>query len=310
MASLNLNDCLKSFTDYLKIERQVAQNTTDAYEHDLIRYIRFLNQNSIDHPHDVSHKEVYAFLEMLHDLTLSSASVSRNLSAVRAFHHFMIGEKWAEIDPTENIAVPKPWMKLPEVLSADEVERLLAAPDTTTDHGLRDRAMFETAYATGVRVSELVSIKTTDIFWQDEFIRVFGKGSKERLTPIGETALSWIETYMQGSRSAPAAKGLGGDLVFLNRFGKKLSRQSVWKSIKKYALEAGITKFISPHTLRHSFATHLIEGGADLRAVQEMLGHSDIATTQIYTHLDREYLKQVHHDYHPLETGSLWKQTP
>jgi len=286
----------------------VAQNTVQAYEHDLIRYIKFLNDRSIDSSQNISHKDVYAFLEMLHELTLSSASVSRNLSAARAFHHFLIGENQTTEDPTENIVVPKPWMKLPEVLGTDEIEQLLSAPDTSTETGLRDRAMFELAYATGVRVSELVNIKTMDIFWQDEFVRVFGKGGKERLVPVGETALSWVKCYLQGPWLSLSALGLGGELIFLNRFGKRLSRQSVWKNIKKYALQAGITKFISPHTIRHSFATHLIEGGADLRAVQEMLGHSDIATTQIYTHLDREFLKQVHHKFHPMETGRLWSK--
>jgi len=305
---LNLTDSLKSFIDYLQIERRVAKNTAEAYQRDLLRYIQFLDERGIDASGLVTHKDVYAFLEMLHDLTLSSASVSRNLSAVRAFHHFLIGENQAADDPTENIVVPKPWMKLPEVLGMEEIERLLEAPDTSTETGLRDRAMLEFAYATGVRVSELVGIKVSDIFWQDEFVRVFGKGSKERLVPVGETALSWAKTYIQGPRVRLTAMGLGGELLFLNRFGKKLSRQSVWKSLKKYALQANIKKFVSPHTIRHSFATHLIEGGADLRAVQEMLGHAAITTTQIYTHLDREYLKNIHHKYHPLETGSLWKK--
>lgn len=308
MASLNLTDSLKSFIDYLQIERQVAKNTVEAYQHDLLRYIQFLKQGGIETPGIITHKDVYAFLEMLHDLTLSSSSVSRNLSAVRAFHHFLIGENQTADDPTENIVVPKPWMKLPEVLGMEEIERLLEAPDTGTETGLRDRAMFEFAYATGVRVSELVAIKISDIYWQDEFVRVFGKGGKERLVPVGETALSWAKTYMQGPRVRLAAMGLGGELLFLNRFGKKLSRQSVWKSLKKNALQANIVKFVSPHTIRHSFATHLIEGGADLRAVQEMLGHADITTTQIYTHLDREYLKNVHHKFHPLETGKLWQK--
>ncbi|MBN1481052.1 site-specific tyrosine recombinase XerD [candidate division KSB1 bacterium] len=298
---------MKSFIDYLRIERQVAANTVLAYQKDLERYTSFLQEGGLTNPQMISHQNVYAFLEMLHDLTLCAATVSRNLSAVRAFHHFLIGEDVTSADPTENIVVPKPWMKLPEVLSTDEIERILNQPDTSTDKGLRDRAMLETAYATGVRVSELVGLKLQDIFWQDEFIRVFGKGGKERLVPVGETALDWIRLYIQGPRVRLAALGLSGDLIFLNRFGKKISRQSVWIHLKKYALEAGISKVISPHSLRHSFATHLIEGGADLRAVQEMLGHADIITTQIYTHLDRNYLKQVHQKFHPLESGALWR---
>lgn len=304
---MNLADHLKSFIDYLRVERQVARNTVEAYQRDLLRYIIFLQERAIDDFSQLSHRDVYAFLEMLHELTLSAASVSRNLSAVRAFHHFLIGENVTSADPTENIVVPKPWMKLPEVLTVEEMARLLEQPDTATDTGLRDRALLETAYATGVRVSELTNIKNRDIYWQDEFIRVSGKGDKERLVPIADTALGWIRTYMQGARIPLAALGLGGDILFLNRFGKKLSRQSVWIHLKKYAQQAGVRKFISPHTIRHSFATHLIEGGADLRAVQEMLGHADIITTQIYTHLDQDFLKQVHHRYHPLESGRLWK---
>lgn len=304
--TLFLSDYLKSFIDYLQIERQVAANTVEAYQRDLLRFIKFLEERKIMDVASVTHHDIYAFLEMLHDLTLSSASVSRNLSAVRAFYHFLIGEDVIQIDPTENIVVPKPWMKLPEVLSPEEIDRILEQPDTSTDTGIRDRAMLEVAYATGARVSELVSLKINDIFWQDEFVRVFGKGSKQRLVPIGKTALNWTSDYINGPRRHLAALGLAGDVIFLNRFGKRLSRQSVWIHLKKYALEAGITKFISPHTIRHSFATHLIEGGADLRAVQEMLGHVDITTTQIYTHLDRDYLKQVHHKFHPLESGALW----
>jgi integrase/recombinase XerD len=302
-----LIDLLKNFIDYLQIERRVSPNTVEAYQRDLLRYIAFLDERSIDDANNVTLQEVYAFLEMLHDLTLSAATISRNLSAVRAFHIFLIGEDAARIDPTANIVVPKPWMKLPEVLTPEDVDLLLRQPDVSTAGGLRDRAMLELAYATGVRVSELVNIHLQDIFWQDEFVRVFGKGGKERLVPVGQTALHWVHEYITGSRMQLAALGLSGERIFLNRFGKKLSRQSVWIRIKEYALTAGIQKFISPHTLRHSFATHLIEGGADLRAVQEMLGHADIITTQIYTHLDRDFLKEVHRKYHPLESGSLWK---
>ena len=306
--SLFISDHLKSFIDHLQIERQVSKNTVDAYQRDLVRYISFLEERRLTDVGSISHRDVFAFLEMLHELTLSAASVSRNLSAVRAFHRFLIGEDVTKVDPTENIVVPKPWMKLPEVLSPAEMEIILEQPDTSTETGLRDRAMLEVAYATGVRVSELVALKTVDIFWRDEFIRVFGKGSKERLVPIGKIALEWIKAYIEGPRVRLAAFGLGGDLIFLNRFGKRLSRQSVWIHLKRYAMTAGVKKIIGPHTIRHSFATHLVEGGADVRAVQEMLGHADIITTQIYTHLDRDYLKEVHHKYHPLESGSLWRK--
>ena len=302
---MNLSDCLDSFIDYLRIERQVAQNTVEAYQRDLLRYISFLHDHTIQYPEKVTQADVNSYIEMLHSLHLGASSISRNLSAARAFHKFIVGEDLAERDPTANISVPKPWMKLPEVLDQIEIEKLLAQPDVATDTGLRDRALLEFLYATGVRVSELVGIRYPDIFWQDEFVRVFGKGGKERLVPVGKTALHWVKEYNNTTRLRLASLGLSGEIVFLNRFGKRLSRQSVWILIKKYALAAGIKKFVSPHTIRHSFATHLIEGGADLRAVQEMLGHADISTTQIYTHLDREHLKEVHRQFHPLETGKV-----
>lgn len=301
-------DLLKSFIDYLIIERRLSPNTVDAYQRDLLRYIAFQQERDIHSPDQITRRDVYAFLEMLHELTLSAATVSRNLSAVRAFHHFLIGEEAAQSDPTADIVVPKPWMKLPEVLSPEEVDRLLQQPNIETDTGLRDRAMLETAYATGVRVSELVNIKLDDIFWEQEFIRVFGKGGKERLTPITKAALTWVREYIQGPRMRPASKGLSRGAVFLSTRGRRISRKTVWLLVKQYAQAAGIQKPISPHSLRHSFATHLIENGADLRAVQEMLGHADIITTQIYTHLDRGFLKEVHRKYHPLESGALWRK--
>ena len=300
-----MTDYLHMYLDYLRIEKQVAKNTIDAYERDLVRYLSFLESTGLKDPGAITHHEISGYLQVLHDTLLSAASISRHLSAVRGFFQFLIAEGIIECDPTENIVVPKPWMKLPEVLDVSEIERLLEQPDTATDTGLRDRALLEFLYATGVRVSELVDVRLADVFFQDEFVRVFGKGRKERLVPIGSTALQWVQEYDRTVRRQKAGLGVGGDRVFLNRFGKKMSRQIVWKLIKKYAWEAGIEKFISPHTIRHSFATHLIEGGADLRAVQEMLGHADITTTQIYTHLDREYLKHIHEKYHPLEAGTL-----
>jgi integrase/recombinase XerD len=300
---MNFHDVLKSFMDYLVIERQVAKNTVEAYQRDLLRYVTFLHDQSLTSFSSITHQNIFKYVELLHDLHLTASSISRNLSALRAFHRFAIGEGLCEQDPTENISVPKPWMKLPEVLEPSEVEQLLNQPDVASDEGSRDRAILEFLYATGVRVSELVNLHFSDIFWNDEFVRVFGKGGKERLVPIHKTALYWLREYSEGTRRRLAGLGLAKDIVFLNRFGKKLSRVSVWKIIKKYALSAGIQKFASPHSLRHAFATHLIEQGADLRAVQEMLGHADISTTQIYTHLDRDHLKKVYHQYHPLEIG-------
>ncbi len=302
-----LSDVLKTFIDYLRIERQVSVNTIEAYERDLIRYLSILAEKSIDSPEQITLQDINHYLELLVDMGLGSSTVSRNLSAVRSFHHFLIGENITENDPTENVIVSKPWMKLPEVLSVQDIKDLLEQPDTTTEFGIRDRALLEFLYATGVRVSELVSLKLTHIFWNDEFALIFGKGKKERLVPVCKTAMIWLYDYIHSARESLIDRILSGDTVFLNRFGKRISRQSVWKMIKKYALQAGIKKYISPHTMRHSFATHLIENGADLRAVQEMLGHADIATTQIYTHLDNKSLRQIHHSFHPLETGELWK---
>lgn len=302
---MELEDYLHAFTDFLRIEKQLSDNTTLAYENDLLRYIQFLKDQHLTAPQQVEQKQISQFLGLLHDLHLSAPSISRNLSSIRSFHRFLVGEEVMEDDPTANIRVPKPWMRLPHVLDHQEVERLLLQPDLSTDTGLRDRAILEFLYATGVRVSELVTTRIFDLFWDDEFVRVFGKGRKERLVPVGEAALYWVKNYMENYRNRLAGLGVSGDHLFLNRFGKKLSRQTVWILIQKYLAGARIHQHTGPHTLRHSFATHLVEGGADLRAVQEMLGHADISTTQIYTHLDREYLKEVHHHFHPLESGKL-----
>ncbi|HNW60598.1 MAG TPA: site-specific tyrosine recombinase XerD [bacterium] len=300
-----LADYLHAFMDHLRVERQVSAHTISAYEHDLLRYLNFLAEKGITVPAAISHSHIAAFLQLLHDLELCPATISRNVSALRTFHKFLITEEVCQQDPTANYNVPKPWMQVPRVLDLIEVEKLLVQPDTTTPTGLRDRTILEFLYATGVRVSELVCFQSRDIFWEDRFIRVFGKGRKERLVPIGKVACTWLQRYLHEVRPALAGLGVAGDVVFLNRFGKHLSRQTIWILIQKYLRSAGITRKAGPHTLRHSFATHLVEGGADLRAVQEMLGHADISVTQIYTHLDREYLKAVHHQFHPLESGKI-----
>ncbi|MBN1999024.1 site-specific tyrosine recombinase XerD [candidate division KSB1 bacterium] len=298
-------DLLKSFIDYLTIERQVAANTVQAYQRDLERYVNFLDSIPVNDPSIITHQHIFNFLKVLNDLELCATTISRNLSAIRAFHKFLLGEGSSPSDPTENIAVPKPWFKLPDVLDTFEVNALLQQPDVTTDHGVRDRAMLEFLYATGCRVSELIQVRLADIFWKEEFVRIFGKGSKERMVPVHTVALEWIARYQQQTRNRLDAMGYTRGILFLNRFGKKLSRVSVWKAIKKYSLQAGIVKDVSPHSLRHAFATHLIEGGADLRSVQEMLGHADIITTQIYTHLDRNQLKKIYQKFHPLENAKI-----
>jgi integrase/recombinase XerD len=215
------------------------------------------------------------------------------------FHKFLTREGTTKNDPTQNIDTPKHSKTLPEVLNQNEVDAILRQPDTSEHLGKRDRAILETMYATGMRVTELITLRQSNVYNQDEIVRIFGKGSKERLVPIGKSALEWINRYIQEVRGTLSKKGKGLDVLFLNARGRPMSRMAVWNMVKTYTAKAGIKKEVHPHTFRHSFATHLLEGGADLRAVQEMLGHSDISTTQVYTHIDREYLKEVHRTFHP-----------
>lgn len=298
-------DLMHSFLDYLRIERQLAANTVIAYQQDLLRYVAYLQDYGKADPGQIRSGDILSFLEFLHSLCLSPATVSRNLSAIRMFHRFLITEEVTQSDPCMSISAPKPRMKLPEVLDYLEIEQLLAQPDTDTEIGIRDRAILEFMYATGVRVSELISIHQFDLILSEGFVRVMGKGGKERIVPIGAQAIYWVKEYRRNVRIIWANRGQSEDILFLNRRGRPMTRQNVWHFLNGYYCTAGIKKAASPHTLRHTFATHLVEGGADLRAVQEMLGHSDISTTQIYTHLDREYLKEVHRQFHPLEKGGI-----
>jgi integrase/recombinase XerD len=232
---------------------------------------------------------------------LEANSISRNFSSIKGFHEFLISEGITEHDPLANFDRPKLSKRLPSVLSIEEIDLILAQPDMESHYGIRDRAILEMMYATGLRVSEVVTIRNSNsnLLFDSGLIRVFGKGSKERVVPIGQSAIEYINLYLRESRIILRSKKNSTDVLFLNHHGKKLSRASIWEMIKKYSKSADINKNVHPHTFRHSFATHLLEGGADLRAVQEMLGHSDISTTQIYTHIDREYLKEVHKSFHP-----------
>ncbi len=309
LPAMENSDTLHQFIDYLQIERQLSLNTVQAYERDLLRFLNFLEQEENLSLAQITPQHITQFLSFLYELLLCPSSMSRNLSAIRALYRFLIGEGEIDRDPTENITIPKPWMSLPQVWDVHEIDQLLSQPDWHSVEGLRDRALLELLYATGMRVSEIVHVKQGDLFHEEEFIRVFGKGNKERLIPVGASALWWVHKYEQESRPhylTPYSMGY----LFLNRFGRSPSRQTVWKLVKKYAGTSKVEKFASPHTLRHSFATHLIEAGADLRAVQEMLGHADITTTQIYTHLDRDTLRQVHKLYHPLENGVMGETHP
>ena len=287
------------YFDYLRLEKQVASNTFVSYEFDLTAYKDFLAQATIDSAAMVRETHISEFIRSLHKKSLSPRSIARTMSAVRGFHRFLIGEEIAANDPTQNVDSLKRTRSLPGVLSVAEVDKILEQPDLTAPLGIRDRAILETLYATGMRVSELVGLKQSNLLVEEELVLVFGKGSKERLVPIGRSAREWIAQYQKNGRAIYAKKGKSQDVLFLNVRGTGMTRQAIWNIMKNYAKAAHINKVVHPHTFRHSFATHLLEGGADLRAVQEMLGHADISTTQIYTHIDREYLKEVHKTFHP-----------
>lgn len=290
---------LEEFIRYLRVEKNAAANTIDSYFLDLRRYIQSLQQQGIRSVEKIERTHVISFLSLLRDLGLSARSISRNFSAIRGFHRFLVNEEFSRTDPTENVDAPKLSKVLPDVLTPDEIEQILEQPNVNHILGVRDRAILETLYATGIRVSELTALKQSNVLFEAGILRVFGKGSRERVVPIGRSALMWIRRYQDGSRPRLVKYGETNDVLFLNAQGRPLSRMWIWKIVHQYTVAAGIKKAVHPHTFRHSFATHLLEGGADLRAVQEMLGHADISTTQVYTHIDREYLKEVHRTFHP-----------
>ena len=289
------DDLLKRYLDYLMIEKGLARNTLESYERDLRRYLLFMKTKS---PADITQSDVVSFMTWLSSSGISTPSAARNLAAIRGFHKFLMTDGIVNKDPTITIETPRGWKRLPKTLSSVDVESLINQPDTSTLIGKRDRAMLELLYATGLRVSELVGLRLPQINLERGFLSVMGKGSKERLVPMGEPAIHAIKKYISTSRP----KMLGGresDVLFISSQRRGITRQMFWERIKLYTLKAGIRTNISPHTLRHSFATHLLDNGADLRAVQAMLGHSDISTTQIYTHVSRERLRKIHEKYHP-----------
>lgn len=289
---------LERFVDFLSFEQGASPRTMDAYQHDVERLVIYARIKGVRDPAHVTSRTLRDFVYHLKDLGLSPASIRRNVSAVRTYFRFLIGEGHLESDPSERLETPKRWRTLPEVLSVEEVSRLLAAPTLDDPLAFRDRAMLELAYGAGLRVSEWIGIAVRDVLFEEQLVRVFGKGAKERLVPIGRAAVGAVAVYLRELRPR-LEHGDGRGVLLLNARGEPLSRMGAWKILRRYVIRAGIDKAVSPHTLRHSFATHLLEGGADLRAVQEMLGHADISTTQIYTHVDREYLRQVHKQYHP-----------
>lgn len=286
---------LANFLNYLAVEKGLARNTLESYERDLRKYFFFMRAKE---PDSITRTDVVSFMAHLSSEGIATPSAARCLAAVRGFHKYLMTDEHARIDPTENIESPRGWKRLPKTISTADVDTLLAQPDPATLLGLRDKAMLELLYATGLRVSELMELKLRDINLERGYLVVMGKGSKERAVPMGELAMAAISRYLASGRAA-LLKGGDADHVFISSRRRGMSRQMFWERIKHYAAKAGIGKTISPHTLRHSFATHMLDNGADLRAVQAMLGHSDISTTQIYTHVSRERLKKVHEKYHP-----------
>jgi integrase/recombinase XerD len=289
---------LERFTDYVALEQGLSPRTIEAYSRDLQRFAAFAESRGANAPVDVTARLLRDFVYHLKDLGLSPSSIRRNVSALRTWYRFLTGDGIVVRDPSERLETPQKWRTLPEVLSVEEVQRLIASPTLDDALVFRDRALLELAYGAGLRVSEWITLGVRDLLLEDGLVRVFGKGSKERLVPIGRSAIGAAAVYLRELRPK-LEKGEGKGVLFLNARGRPLTRMGAWKILRGHVERAGITKHVSPHTLRHSFATHLLEGGADLRAVQEMLGHVDIATTQIYTHVDREYLRSVHRSFHP-----------
>ncbi len=287
------------YLNFLLVEKGLSNKTLEAYSQDLLRYITFLRQASKvkASPHDTTF--ILKHLITLKAEGLGARSRARHLVAIRGFYRFLVQEKVLSADPSRSIDLPKSGLKLPAVLSADEINRLLEAPGIKTPLGLRNTAMLELLYASGLRVSELVNLKLLDINLEAGFVRVFGKGSKERIVPMGSGAMNALQAYLKSGRPKLLKADQTSPHLFVARAGKPMTRQGFWKLLRKYALEAGLKKKVSPHSLRHSFASHLLEGGADLRAVQVMLGHVDISTTQIYTHVATERLREIHAKFHP-----------
>jgi integrase/recombinase XerD len=295
-----MEDQLKDFIHYLMVEKGLAKNTIVSYERDLKSYFHYLNTvEKILQLNDVQRIHIVHFLGFLKEQGKSAKTLARHIASVRAFHQFLLRDKVTDHDPSVHIETPKMERSLPKVLNLQEVEILLESPKQNDHFGIRDKAMLEILYATGIRVSELIGLNLGDVHLTMGFVRCIGKGNKERIIPIGKTAANALKHYLERGRPQFVNKKQREEALFLNHHGMRLTRQGFWKILKKLAAEAGIKKELTPHTLRHSFATHLLENGADLRAVQEMLGHADISTTQIYTHVSKTRLKDVYTKFHP-----------
>jgi len=296
---VNWQQLLENFLHHLALEKNLSENTLHSYRNDLKRYLQYLTELGISDINAITPEVIRHYTEVLTNLGLSANSIARNFSAMRSFHKFLVLENYTDQNPTEMLETPRLIRKLPEVLSVEEVFRILESPDIDAPSGIRDRCILELLYACGLRVSELIQLKMEQVLFNEQLLRVIGKGDKERVVPVGEQALHWLKIYLGRVRPLFSKGAVSRSQVFLNRFGKPFSRMGIWNIVQKYVLLANVNRRVYPHIFRHSFATHLLENGADLRAVQEMLGHADISTTQIYTHVTRQYLKEVYKSFHP-----------
>ncbi len=290
---------LDKYIRHLALEKALADNTLFAYQNDLSRYIGYLKEHKISAIQDITPLFLQQFIGNLIDVGLSGSSLARNFSALRGFHRFLISQGVTDIDPSELLETPRLKRKLPDVLSVEEISSIITQPDVENSMGIRDRAMLEVLYGCGLRISELLALTLNSLFLDDEILRILGKGAKERFVPIGKEAIHWLKQYLGIVRPVLAAGVHSKNVVFLNKDGRPLSRMGFWKILRKYVVQANISRDVHPHTFRHCFATHLLENGADLRSVQELLGHSDISTTQIYTHVSRKQLTEIYKKFHP-----------
>lgn len=294
-----MDEQVMEYLHYLLIERGLSDNTRKSYQRDLNQYLVFLHNEEIKDWQSVDRFTIVAFLQFLQEENKSAATITRMVTSLRRFHQFLRQERFVDHDPMQHIESPKKRQKLPDTLNVNEVERLIETPDTKKVLGIRDRAILEVMYATGMRVSELIGVKLNDLHLSMGLLQTTGKGDKERIVPLGDIAIQWIETYLDEARPLLCQKHPEEEHLFVNGHGTGLSRQGIWKNLKALVLKAGIMKNVTPHTLRHSFATHLLENGADLRTVQELLGHADISTTQIYTHITKKRMADVYKQYFP-----------
>ena len=294
-----MNTLIQEFADYLRIEKRNSPNTVSAYRRDLFRFSAELTDQKVE---SVTTSDIRDFLILLKEKGLSAASVARSLSSIKSFFKYLCHDKQFQDNPAEILETPKSWRKLPDILSSEDVDNLLKSPNLESGLGLRDKAMLEVLYASGLRVSELINLKISQLDMEVGYLRTFGKGSKERIVPIGAVAKRAVENYILNSRPALASNlkdGRKAEELFVTLRGRGMTRQGFWKLLKGYVIQANVRASVSPHTLRHAFATHLLERGADLRSVQQMLGHSDISTTQIYTHILGKRMLEIHQQFHP-----------